>query len=269
MKFEARSRQKLSAALAGFGVRRSEICRLLRKREVKVNGIRTSEDTELLPGDRVEAYCRLPADIVYEDGNLLIADKYAGAECAGAGSLEELLSEDRPGLRACHRLDRNTEGLVIYAKSDAAEREIVSLLASHAIRKFYECVAVSERDPGTGRAEAFLFKDAKRGKVFVSDRPGKGTKPIVTEWRQTERIGPDLVRLEVRILTGRTHQIRAHLAHLGFPVLGDGKYGDFAANRKYGRYRQCLVASRIEFPECAGQLAPLSGRTFRSGRRAL
>ncbi len=267
MKFVARRIEKLTSALSGFGVGYAACFRLLRKKDIKVNGRRVSEDIFLNPGDSVEAYCRIPAEIVYEDENILIADKRAGIECAGEGTLEELLRAECPEIRACHRLDRNTEGLVLYAKSEEAERAVSSLLASHEIKKFYECVAVSAKDLGRGRAEAYLFKDAKKSRVYICDRPERGAKPIATEWKQLERIDDSLVRLEVFIRTGRTHQIRAHLAHLGFPVLGDEKYGNFAVNREYGRARQCLVACRIECGECGELLSALNGKSFFSARK--
>ncbi len=268
MKFVARRFEKLTAALSGYGVGYAACFRLLRKKDVKVNGVRVTEDILLRPGDEIEAYCRIPAEIVYEDENVLIADKRAGVECAGEGTLEELLRAECPEIRACHRLDRNTEGLVLYAKSGEAEHAVSSLLVSHEIKKFYECVAVSVRDLGSGSAEAYLFKDAKKSRVYISDRMERGAKPIGTEWRQLERIDGSLVRLEVFIRTGRTHQIRAHLAHLGFPVLGDEKYGNFSVNRKYNRSHQCLVASRIECGECGDLLAALNGKSFLSSRNA-
>lgn len=257
---------KLSARLSDRSVSYFALQKLLRRKDVKVNGKRVSADVELAVGDVVEVFYRPEAPVVYEDDNLIVCDKPKNMECAGEGTLESFLAATRPCVIACHRLDRNTEGLVLYAKSEAAEREVARLLAAGDIRKYYECILVSRQDLPPRRETAYLVKDAARGRVRVFREPRPGAKPIATQVRTLERVNEELLRAEVLLETGRTHQIRAHLAFLGTPVLGDEKYGDFAANRKYKKSTQMLRATRIFFSQCEGLLADLSGRTLTSRR---
>jgi 23S rRNA pseudouridine955/2504/2580 synthase len=246
------------------GVPKSHVYRVLRSGEVRVNSARVKPDYRLQPGDRVRlppvrlaqkpATAR-PAEfpIVYEDAALLALDKPAGVAVHGGSGVSfgviESLRAARPAakyLELAHRLDRGTSGLLLVAKKRAALVELHRMLREGAIDKVYLAVAKGHWQ-GAGREirEALhKYVDAK-GERRVSVQEGGMT--AVTRVRALKR-SPQFSFLEVRLLTGRTHQIRVHLAHAGHPLLGDDKYGDFDLNhrlQKQGVTRLFLHASRL------------------------
>ncbi len=225
-------------------------------------------------------------DILYEDDHILLINKPAGILSQKAAesdvSLVEYLTEYllengsltpeqlktfRPAV--CNRLDRNTSGLVLAGKSLAGLQAMAQLLKDRGLRKYYLC-AVKGEVSETRRISGFLVKDERTNQVTVSRAQMPGGSEIVTEYRPLKSwvepgIGA-LTLLEVELITGRTHQIRAHLASEGHPLAGDGKYGDSRFNAKLrehcGITHQLLHSSRVEFPELSGVLSGLSGRTF-------
>ena len=276
----------------------------IRLKRIKVNGKGAKRDYRLILGDRVQLYIndeffeapreensylkvstpRL--DIVYEDENLLLADKKPGVLCHSAGKWDynTLIAniqayayqkgEWRPreehsfAPALCNRIDRNTGGIVIAAKTAEALRILNEKIRDREIEKRYLCVVHGRPKPPEGRLEGWLFKDAKRNQVYVKDRPEPGAKTAVTDYRLLQsRNGLSLV--ECTLQTGRTHQIRAQMAHAGWPLLGDGKYGSERQNRRYDEtggqalYSYCL---RFDFPTDAGALNYLRGREFRVER---
>ena len=220
-------------------------------------------------------------NIVYEDENILLVDKKPGRGRASArrrgvwahahrpySGLSLCKSESggrarsrpsRPAL--CNRIDRNTGGIVIAAKTAEALRILNQKIRDRELDKRYLAVVEGTPRPETGVLKGYLFKDAVKNRVFVTDTPQKGAKTCETRYRTlTKRGGLSLVECE--LITGRTHQIRAQFAHAGHPLLGDGKYGklDPHADRRY----QALYSYRLTFcfTTDAGVLAPLNGRSF-------
>ena len=276
----------------------------IRLKRIKVNGKGAKRDYRLILGDRVQLYIndeffeapreensylkvstpRL--DIVYEDENLLLADKKPGVLCHSAGKWDynTLIAniqayayqkgEWRPreehsfAPALCNRIDRNTGGIVIAAKTAEALRILNEKIRDREIEKRYLCVVHGRPKPPEGRLEGWLFKDAKRNQVYVKDRPEPGAKTAVTDYRLLQsRNGLSLV--ECTLQTGRTHQIRAQMAHAGWPLLGDGKYGSERQNRRYdetGGQALCSYCLRFDFPTDAGALNYLRGREFRVER---
>ena len=271
----------------------------IRIKRVKVNGGRAQRDQRLREGDVLQLYINdeffdKPSEenmfltlfkprltVVYEDEHILLADKPQGLvvhadETEKVNTLinhiQAYLYQKRewnprwenaftPAL--CNRIDRNTGGIVIAAKDAETLRILNEKIRSRELDKRYLCVTVGRPKQPEGRVECFLLKDEQKKQVSVYHRPVPGGKTAVTRYRTLETRG-ELSLLEVELLTGRTHQIRATMADLGCPLLGDGKYGDGRANRRYGETRQALYSYRLtfDFPTDAGILGYLRGRSF-------
>ena len=273
----------------------------IRTRRVKVNGKPAKRDYRVAMGDTVALYIRdeffeapreenaylkvgTPRlDIVYEDENLLLADKRPGVLCHSAGKWDynTLLAhiqayayrqgawdprrENAFAPALCNRIDRNTGGIVIAAKNAEALRIINEKIRDREIEKRYLCAVHGRPKPPEGRLEGFLFKDAVKNRVYVRDKPEPGARTAVTDYRLLRTRG-GLSLVECTLHTGRTHQIRAQMAHAGWPLLGDGKYGSERKNRELGETGgQALYsyALRFSFPTDAGALDYLRGREFR------
>lgn len=222
--------------------------------------------------------------ILYEDDRILVAVKPQGMLVRDEGglssgmddepTLEELLRAQyansglKPGFpELCHRLDRNTGGLVVLAKDAGALAVMERMFRIHAVRKEYRCVVEGIPRPRETELEAWLEKDSAESRVFIHDEPRRGASRIVTRYR-TVASAEGLSMLNVEIITGRTHQIRAHLAWIGLAIAGDGKYGRNALNRRLHLSRQALWAWRLTFgPAFADtSLAALAGRKVRLDR---
>lgn len=196
--------------------------------------------------------------VIYADENIVVCDKFSGV------STEALLCElsEKGEFYAVHRLDRNTEGAIVFAKNRAAESELVSAFKERRVKKTYLALCKNNFKRAGGVLTAYLKKDEKRAEVEVSGAPRRGFVQIVTEYRVVKAEG-ELALAEIALHTGKTHQIRAHMAHIGCPLLGDEKYGDRTLNDKYGARRQRLVSKSLSF-DCGGKLAYLSGKVFES-----
>jgi 23S rRNA pseudouridine955/2504/2580 synthase len=272
----------------------------IRLKRIKLNGRGAKQDTKLALGDLVEMYVNdeffeAPTeenaflkiadpklDIVYEDENILLVNKMAGmlSHSDGAWSYNTLIAhiqaylynkrEWRPreehafAPALCNRIDRNTQGLVIAAKNAEALRVMNDKIKAREVEKFYLAAVHGEIKPKSGRLEGHIFKDAVKNQVFVSDKSVVGSKTAVTEYK-TLSVNNGLSLLECRLITGRTHQIRAQLSHAGHPLLGDGKYGSGKMNRPFGETGQALCSYRLvfDFRSDAGILRNLSGREFK------
>ena len=271
----------------------------IRLKRIKVNGKGAKRDVRLQTGDLLQLYINdeffeKPREensylkvgtpklsIVYEDENILLADKKPGVLCHSAGvwdyntliaNIQAYLAQKgewRPreensfAPALCNRIDRNTGGIVIAAKNAEALRILNDKIRDREIEKYYLCAVQGRPRPPEGRLENYLFKDAQKNQVFVKAKPEPGAKTAVTEYKLLRSKGP-LSLVECRLLTGRTHQIRVQMAHAGWPLLGDGKYGRERFNKNYEEKGQALYSYklRFEFPTDAGILEYLRGREF-------
>lgn len=268
--------------------------RYLRENKIKVNGKKLPLSARLAAGDVVRLY--LPGQPaqgdgpaylaakpyftpVYEDAQVLVAQKPAGLlvqDEAGAQA-DTLLNRARRYLyekgelaanapwlpQLCHRLDTGTSGLVILAKTPAALAQMTELIRTRAVQKEYLCVTVGAPARPQAELRGFLVKNAKRGTVRVTAAAQRGAKEIITRYETLCKSGA-LALLRVQLVTGRTHQIRAHLASIGCPVLGDSKYGNTQANRAWHFKYQALCAYSLRFPamEKESPCAGLSEKTL-------
>ena len=273
----------------------------IRLKRIKVDGRGAKRDTRLDAGSVLRLYIndeffgkpkdrpldRIRPDlrIVYEDERVLLADKRPGmlvhADGEGWGStlIDQIqaylyrkgewdpAAENAFAPALCNRIDRNTGGIVIAAKDAEALRAMDEKIRAREVEKSYLCVALGTLRPREGEIRGFLRKDGDRGVVTFHRRPVPGGRTAVTRYRVLETRG-ELSLVECGLVTGRTHQIRASMAAAGHPLLGDGKYGDGAANRRYGETRQALYAYKVRFAFAGdeGPLGYLRGREVRVGR---
>ena len=273
--------------------------KMLRKKNITLNGGRATGNEKLSTGDHVKLFlsdetfgkfagiqetaarAHQKLDIVYEDANILLINKPVGMLSQPADDKEPSLVEYLTGYllesgavteaslhtfrpSVCNRLDRNTSGLVAAGKSLTGLQELSSLFHDRSLHKFYHCL-VNGVIKNEKYIKGYLHKDEKCNKVTVQETETSGALPIETRYRPLGDNGT-VTLLEVELITGRTHQIRAHLAGTGHPLIGDYKYGRRTLNdeyrRKYGLKSQLLHAYRLEIPEIEGRLSYLSGKEF-------
>lgn len=271
----------------------------IRIKRIKCNGKRIDRDTRLQEGDVLQLYINdeffdkprednayltvatPKLNIVYEDENILLVDKrpglavhpHDGAEYGRTliDHIQSYLYQKRewrpreenaftPAL--CNRIDRNTGGIVIAAKTAEALRVMNQKIKDREIDKRYLAIVEGTPKPREGSLKGYLFKDAQKNRVYVTDTPQPGSKTCQTNYK-TLATAAGLSLVECELITGRTHQIRAQLAHAGHPLLGDGKYGKL--DKRFDRNYQALYSYKLTFTFTtdAGSLAYLNSKSFR------
>ena len=274
------------------------VYKMLRKKRIKLNGSRAEGGEMLAEGDRIQMYLSdetiggfreekrinrsaSPLSVIYEDENIIVADKPAGTLSHAESPddrdtlIDRVLSflnekgEYDPGREnsfvpaLCNRLDRNTSGIVIAGKTAEALRQLNEAVKNKDIKKYYLALVCGKMENG-GRLEDFYEKDGSLNKAKIGGKTGKRIATVYSPVKTAE--GYSLA--EAELITGKSHQIRAHLASAGFPIIGDVKYGIKADNDRFrktaGVKRQMLHAYRLRLGGRSGELAYLNGKEFRS-----
>ena len=269
--FIAQKKEKLNKAVLRFydgKLTYGEFIKLLRKKDISVCGKRVNADVTVDVGSEVKVYFdeaktalkTKPVSYAYKDENVLVAVKPAKTDIY---DFESGVKREYPAARLAHRLDTNTQGLVVFTLNPVAEKEAYNAFKERLIKKTYVAEVYGVFAPPSGTLTDYLVKDEASGTVKIYKTPKEGAVRIITEYETLETRGETSV-LKVGLITGKTHQIRAHLAFYGHFIIGDGKYGVNEINKKFKAKYQRLTAAEITFNFGANSpLNYLNGKTVK------
>lgn len=238
---------------------------LIKNKEIKVNGKKVSSDVALQAGDTVSYYmtkkqeARQAFRVVYEDEHVLIVDKESGVNSEAVYA--DLVRKYGESCAFIHRLDRNTMGLLVFAKTPLAEKQLLSAFKERRVNKVYLALCFGVFPKAEDALTAYLKKDEQRAQVRVYLKKIPDAERIVTQYTVLEKRENGTSLVEIVLHTGKTHQIRAHTAFIGCPVVGDMKYGNADKNKAFQCSRQQLVAKKLAF-QLEGELAYLNDKVF-------
>lgn len=241
---------------------KNTLFKALRKKDIRINNSKVSSDTTVYLGDEITIYItdnyllgesNFKIDIIYEDDNILVVNKPENLpvteDSSSSTNLASILNKKYGNnLKPCHRIDRNTKGLVLFAKNQTYLDILLDKFKNKEIEKHYLAKVYGIPKPNHSILEAYLFKDSKKSLVYISDIPKKDYSKIITEYTIIQKDSKtNTAILDVNLHTGKTHQIRAHLSHIGYPIIGDGKYGINSINKQFGYSKQYLYSYLIKF----------------------
>lgn len=241
---------------------KNALYKALRKKDIKINGKRVNQDTTIYSGDEILVYIIddillgdniVNIQVVYEDNNILVVNKPENLSVtennSDSTSLTDILKKKYgTNVEPCHRIDRNTKGLVLFAKNKESLDILLNAFKNQEIEKHYLAKVYGIPKSNHKVLEAYLFKDSKKSLVYISDIPKRDYQKIITEYnllKKDEKTGTSI--LDIILHTGKTHQIRAHLAHIGLPIIGDGKYGKNEINKLFKEKNQILYNYLFKF----------------------
>lgn len=260
--FIVNKNDKIINILTSKGFSYNNANKILRNKDVKINEKRVKDNTDVYAGDEITIFYNeemlLGKEIpfIYQDDNIAIVNKPSGIEIEGQDGLGKILN-----LIPVHRLDRNTTGLIIFAKNEMAERQITDAIKNHKITKKYLAQVVGSTSFKNYLMKAYLQKNSKESFVKIFNNKVKNSLEIQTIFN-TIKSSPSSSIVECELITGRTHQIRATLSHLGHPIIGDGKYGKNEDNKKFKQNRQMLHCYYIKLNGLNKNLAYLNNMEF-------
>jgi 23S rRNA pseudouridine955/2504/2580 synthase len=251
---------KISDFLLNYGFSYGEIQKLFKKKDIRIDNVKLSQDEYVMANQELVVFCeeepKRRFEIFYEDDNIAIINKAQEIEVQGENSIEE-----QTGFYACHRIDRNTKGLVIFAKNKEAESEMLSAIKQRMVQKKYLAEVVGKTDFKGEKYEAYLLKDNTKAQVKIFKNYVKGSVKIETIFK-TLKSNQTSSMVEAELITGKTHQIRAHLSYLGHAIIGDGKYGKNEDNKRFKERYQNLTCYFLKLNGLGEKLSYLNGKIF-------
>ena len=262
MTFIVNKTDKIANILCEKGFSYKNVNKLLRQKDVRVDEIKIKENIVVTKGCQIAVFydktmlCEKELPIVFQDENICIVNKPSGIEIEGESSLAEKLN-----MLPVHRLDRNTTGLVIFAKNKLSQDALIKAFAEHKVKKKYIAEVVGKTDYKNFTFKAYLLKDSTNSIVKIYPQFVKGSQEIITIFNTLKSSATSSL-VEAELVTGKTHQIRASLAYLGHPIIGDGKYGKNEDNKKFKETKQRLHSYYIKFNDLSSPLEYLSQKEF-------
>lgn len=262
-KFEIKIKknQKIRDFLLNYGFSKPITNQIIKNKDIKFDGKRLCEDDMVFAGQTVVVFApEKPSarfSVIFEDENVIVLDKGCDIEVQGKDSLESAI----PGSIAVHRLDRNTTGVMIMAKNEETAEALKQAFKDKTVQKTYVCEVFGRPNFKGEVQKAYLVKDANRSEVKIY--PNFVQKSVLIETKfKTVKVGEQTSLVTAELLTGRTHQIRAQLAYLGFPIIGDGKYGKNEINKKFKEKYQKLHCFSLKIKKINKKFEYLQNKEF-------